>query len=335
MPIISKHDAIMIDHRYHALTENMIPFYSNGKGAAQGDSGGPAVVHDGTEYVLVGVSSWGAFPKDQTPTVYTKVSNYIDWILKNSILTDITLTGPTQICDAGGTFTLSNLPAGATVQWSTDNAKALRIAAGQSAARATVERGPLSLAGMEHRVTATVSYQGASTTLSRMVQVGTPAPSIYGPFQNGHVMAGICACQSAYFEAATAPGITRYHWEMVDDSPYITLLGKNSRSMPFQVNPDARYAHIRCKQYQEGCGWSEEVEESIYCHDNCCRQWGIGPNPTPGPIELRPYRANGGLATLMRTAKPTTAALRHVPLAYQRHGASCCGAGIIVNFANV
>lgn len=49
---------------------------------------------------------------------------------------------------------------------------------------------------------------------------------------------------------------------------------------------------------------------------------------------LRPYRADGGEA-LMRTAKPITAALRHVPPAHQWHGASCCGAGIIVNFANV
>ena len=160
--------------------------------------------------------------------------------------------------------------------------------------------------------TATVSYLGTSTTLSNTVQVGTPAPSIYGPFQNGHVMAGICAGQSAHYEAATAPGITRYHWELVDDSPYITLLGKNSRSMPFQMGPDARYAHIRCKQYQEGCGWSEEVELPIYFHDNCCRQWGIGPNPTPGPIELRPYQADGGEATIMRTAKPNSATLHMV-----------------------
>ena len=277
MPIINRDEALSIDWRYNILNDNMLPFYFQGRGAANGDSGGPAVMYDGSEYVLVGVSSWGAFPKDQKPTVYTKVSKYIDWILKNSIFTEITLTGPSQICNSSGTFTLNNVPEGTSVQWNTDNVHVLRITSGQGTAQCTAGRvGSLADAV---RITATVNYLGTSTTLSRTVQVGTPTPSIYGPFQNGLVMAGICACSMAYYEAATEPGITRYHWELTDDSPYITILGKNRRSMAFSVNPDTRYAYIRCKQYQEGCGWSEEVEQSIYFHDNCCRQWGIGPNP--------------------------------------------------------
>lgn len=194
------------------------------------------------------------------------------------------LTGPTQICDAGGTFTLSNLPAGATVQWSTDNAKALRIAAGQSAARATVERGPLSLAGMEYRVTATVSYQGASTTLSRTVQVGTPAPSIAGPYEGLHVVNEVRPCQTYTCQVHnTQSGVKRYDWWLYGDDFSTGLSIGNYAS--FSVSRPGEYT-ITCKQYQEGCGWSSEARLMVYARGNGCSSWGIKPNPTPGPIDI-------------------------------------------------
>ena len=260
-----------------------------------------------TNDVSVFVSKWGKWQlikhdKDYGPYESSRLRYFVKF--------KPVLNGPTQICNATGTFKLINLPVGATVQWSTGGRwDALELASGQGTAQATYR----ATGSGQATVSVSVNYLKATTTLSHTVQVGVPEPRIIGPFQNGHVMAGICACQSAHYEAATAPGITRYHWEMVDDSPYITLLGKNSRSMGFQVNPDARYAHIRCKQYQEGCGWSEITEEPIYFHDNCCRQWGIGPNPTPGPIELRPYRADGGEeVSLMRSATPSIVTLRQV-----------------------
>ena len=87
-----------------------------------------------------------------------------------------TLTGPTQICDAGGTFTLSNLPAGATVQWSTGGGRfnALELASGQGTAQATY-RATDSGRG---NVQVTVSLNGASTTLSQTVWAGAPSAEL-------------------------------------------------------------------------------------------------------------------------------------------------------------
>ena len=52
---------------------------------SQGDMGGPLMCLDGTNYKLVGVSSWhhaqcasGSYP------VYTRVSYYRTWILANT-----------------------------------------------------------------------------------------------------------------------------------------------------------------------------------------------------------------------------------------------------------
>lgn len=50
-------------------------------GYIQGDSGGPAVITEGSEPLLVGIVSFGdGCGKPTHPGVYTRVSKYIDWI---------------------------------------------------------------------------------------------------------------------------------------------------------------------------------------------------------------------------------------------------------------
>ncbi|XP_069669069.1 trypsin-1-like [Periplaneta americana] len=60
---------------------------SGGMSACSGDSGGPLAVKrsDGT-FELIGIVSWGEIPCGQSnaPSVYTRVSAYIDWINNNA-----------------------------------------------------------------------------------------------------------------------------------------------------------------------------------------------------------------------------------------------------------
>lgn len=55
---------------------------TKGQGACSGDSGGPLIQKDGDDVVVIGATSWGFFPcQDQpAPSVYTRVSAYVDWI---------------------------------------------------------------------------------------------------------------------------------------------------------------------------------------------------------------------------------------------------------------
>jgi hypothetical protein len=85
IPFISNANAMAINVAYNSaytanISSNMLAFYNSGTGAGPGDSGGPAVISKNGNKINLGASSWGYWPKDQLPTVYTHVRNYASWI---------------------------------------------------------------------------------------------------------------------------------------------------------------------------------------------------------------------------------------------------------------
>jgi secreted trypsin-like serine protease len=73
--------------RYNTVTDNMIcAGYPEGqKDACQGDSGSPLFMEVDGEKVVVGLVSWGiGCARPNAPGVYTRVSNYLDWLAEKS-----------------------------------------------------------------------------------------------------------------------------------------------------------------------------------------------------------------------------------------------------------
>nr|XP_021195380.2 polyserase-2 [Helicoverpa armigera] len=83
--ILSDEDCMNSQLAQH-LKPTMMCAFSKGKDGCQGDSGGPLLVFQPEgKYVQAGVVSWGIGCADpRYPGVYTKVNNYIDWILQHT-----------------------------------------------------------------------------------------------------------------------------------------------------------------------------------------------------------------------------------------------------------
>ncbi|XP_061196769.1 fibrinolytic enzyme, isozyme C-like [Saccostrea echinata] len=64
-----------------AIFDSHICPYESNKSACNGDSGGPYVCKKNGDYMLAGVTSWGISTCDGSyPSVYTRVSKYLDWM---------------------------------------------------------------------------------------------------------------------------------------------------------------------------------------------------------------------------------------------------------------
>jgi secreted trypsin-like serine protease len=218
MPIISRTQANNLTGPN--VSNNMIPLLRPGTGVAPGDSGGPlSVVSNGTRY-LIGCSSWGEFPKDQKPTIYTNLFNYRAWILAR--VPEPTLTTPDCVCSTPNTpITLTNGNA-ATVTWqSSTNITILTSNANGATIRA--------ISGTRGSGWVTATFNGI--TLRRDLWVGEPnAPStLSGPSQ---VLTGALV----NYNSSVAPGATSYEWRL--PYPFTTITGSwDINSSRWQMRP--------------------------------------------------------------------------------------------------
>ena len=83
VPIITNSVCADSNHYGGGITGNMLcaGFDAGGKDSCQGDSGGPLVVFDGGQWKLAGVVSFGiGCAEPFLPGVYTRVSEYVNWI---------------------------------------------------------------------------------------------------------------------------------------------------------------------------------------------------------------------------------------------------------------
>ncbi|KAF2368775.1 CUB domain [Trinorchestia longiramus] len=88
-----------------AVTPNMLCARGRGTDTCQNDSGGPLMArYKGSRYVLAGIVSWGiGCARPQYPGVYTRVSNYLQWIKDNT--KDSKTCPPVQLRESHGCTT--------------------------------------------------------------------------------------------------------------------------------------------------------------------------------------------------------------------------------------
>ena len=87
VPIISASNPGLGNISINSNTQFFAGAIDGGMDSCQGDSGGPVAVRNAedTDWLLIGITSWGyGCAQDGYPGVYTKVSNYINWIRINT-----------------------------------------------------------------------------------------------------------------------------------------------------------------------------------------------------------------------------------------------------------
>lgn len=138
------------------------------KGACHGDSGGPLITKKDNFPYLIGVVSWGRIEcpgtNNNSPSVYVRVDAFSDWIYTYvpKIIPLAISPSSSIFCDEA-VFSINNLPADASVSWSSPN---LTLVTGQGTSRTIFKAN---------------TYNG-NTTVKASVKVGTQIyPDIVSP----------------------------------------------------------------------------------------------------------------------------------------------------------
>jgi hypothetical protein len=116
LPIISNAQAASVWGSSITATDLMAGFLNGNKDACNGDSGGPLVVPVSGEFRLAGIVSWGS-PSCNTYGAYTRVSDFDNWILKN---TGFLPKGDSIVCQGvtSSQYSIIPIPGASNYQWS-------------------------------------------------------------------------------------------------------------------------------------------------------------------------------------------------------------------------
>jgi hypothetical protein len=116
LPIISTAQAASVWGSAITATDLMAGYLNGNKDACNGDSGGPLVVPVAGEFRLAGIVSWGS-PSCNTYGAYTRVSDFDNWILKN---TGFLPRGDSIVCQGvtSSQYSVIPIPGATNYQWS-------------------------------------------------------------------------------------------------------------------------------------------------------------------------------------------------------------------------
>ena len=185
----------------------------------------------------------------------------------------LTLSGPTQVCTEA-TFTLNNLPAGATVQWSSGGGRwnALELASGQGTAQATYRTAN----NGQGIVSATVSLNGASTTLSQKAWAGIPIAELE---VNSDGIGRASAClKHAPLNMHAGPPV----WQLWNPSQQVNFVVDDNGRCGMVRNASGHWSISGNVIVTNGCGEAtEQFSMSGYLRTEC-----------PGQLEQRGSGSN-------------------------------------------
>ncbi len=191
------------------------------------------------------------------------------------------ISGPSTICSQA-TYTINNLPEGATVQWNVS--RNLSIVTGQGTDSVLVQK-RMDGIGI---ISAVVSINGQDIPLpQKTIQAGTDFPvfALYDAASNMQVQVGTVG-SNHYFQA-TGSNLPAYpadfYWTVVSPNPDEIPMNFSGRQFSYCTNEEGYYS-ISLKINGE-CGWSAENTQSIYFQDTN-NGFVLSPNPASSTVTV-------------------------------------------------
>ncbi|WP_209332916.1 M12 family metallo-peptidase [Lunatimonas salinarum] len=200
-----------------------------------------------------------------------------------------TMSGPASLCTTSGTYSINNVPAGATVTWSANPSSAVTIT-GSGNSRTVTRAGSFN---GEVILTATVTVPGCGAfPLRRVLNVGFVNVNAFSLQGFGGVLTPNTWILSTIHLSGVAP--TAYRYRVTGPSGFqIPWTNLSNRNFTFTVPFVGNYTIFG--QGQSGCGWGTEYAQNFTVVS------GLGgmlvyPNPADHTLVLSYVMEGQGLA---------------------------------------
>ncbi len=195
------------------------------------------------------------------------------------------LSGPSHICPSA-TFTITNQPAGTTINWTSSNASGVTINSSGVASRVGSFTGTVT-------ITATFGGVCGVVALSKTVTVGAPSPISsltvrMGPPSGNQLCYNYNLGIAVGNSNQSAQGVTQYNWNFGSWAPYFTDydgLGVYTSVAMLMVNSSAASSQSISVTAQNSCGISAPYSKTFYA-SNCGSMSVAYPNPTSDILSL-------------------------------------------------
>lgn len=213
----------------------------------------------------------------------TRLSNWLDPTNSNVITTNTSrapkISGPDQICDQA-TYTINNLPQGATIVWRTSFL--LSVISGQGTSQVTISKNSL-ISFFNNTIYADVTIDGHTFTVQKTgILLGTQSPSIVVYDSNGIYRVERCYTGITYQITANKAGSAyepknNFLWTIpVGSGRYIS---DNGHSTSFAASAPGYY-EFRLRYYNSSeCGWTDREESRTIYFEQGGQQFSVYPNP--------------------------------------------------------